>query len=238
MLPLRPLLPLLLSALATVAQADEAAIRKTLAQRFPQMPKADEITKTPIPGLYEVRIDKEVFYADETGAHIIQGNIIETRTRTDLTAARVDKLMAIPFASLPLADAVVIKQGTGARRIAVFADPNCGYCKRFEKDLMGLKDVTIYTFLYPILGPDSNVKSRQIWCSKESGEVWRDWMVNGKAPLVAMGACDDKALARNVELGRKHRVNGTPAIVFEDGTRAAGALPAAQVEARMKAAKS
>ena len=224
-------------AFAGAARADEAAIRKNLTERLPSFPKIDEINKTPIPGLYEVRIGNEVLYADETGSHIIQGSIIETRTRTDLTQARIDKLTAIDFASLPLRDAIVIKQGSGARKLVVFADPNCGYCKRIEKDLLSLKDVSIYTFLLPILGPDSSVKSRDIWCAKDPAKVWRNWMLDGAAIPKSGAECDSAALDRNLKLGQRYKINGTPAVVFEDGSRSPGALPAVQIEARMVAAK-
>lgn len=218
------------------ARADEAAIRKNLAERLPNLPKIDEVTKTPIPGIYEVRIGTDLLYADENGQHVIQGSIIETRTRNDLTQARIDKLTAIDFASLPLKDAIVVKQGTGARKLVVFADPNCGYCKRIERDLLAVKDVTIYTFLYPILGPDSNVKSRDIWCSKEAGKVWRHWMIDGAAPPKAMGECDVAAIDRNLKMGQKYKIQGTPAVVFEDGSRSPGAMPASQIETRLASA--
>jgi thiol:disulfide interchange protein DsbC len=221
---------------APFAHADDAAIRKNLAERLPNFPKIDEISKTPIPGLYEVRIGTDVFYADETGNHLVQGSIIDTRTRADLTQARIDKLTAIDFASLPLKNAVLIKQGSGARKLVVFGDPNCGYCKRLEKDLLALKDVSIYTFLYPILGPDSTVKSKDIWCAKDPAKAWRAWMVDGQAPAKAAANCDTTALDANTELGRKFKVQGTPAVVFEDGSRAPGAIPAAQIESRMAAA--
>jgi thiol:disulfide interchange protein DsbC len=235
--PLRTFTLALALLAAGTAGADEAAIRKTLAERLPTFPKIDEVTKSPIPGLYEVRIGTDIVYSDETGSHIVQGSIIDTRTRADLTQARIDKLTAIDFASLPLKDAILIKQGTGARKLVIFADPNCGYCKRIEKDLLTLKDVSIYTFLLPILGPDSNVKARDIWCSKDPGKTWRTWMVDGAAIPKSMGNCDTAALDRNVALGQRYKVNGTPAVVFEDGTRAPGAIPAAQIEARMAAIK-
>jgi thiol:disulfide interchange protein DsbC len=177
-----------------------------------------------------------VLYTDETGSYIIQGSIIDTKTRANLTEERIEKLTAIDFAALPLKDAVTIKQGTGARKLVVFGDPNCGYCKRFERDLATLKDVTIYTFLYPILGPDSNVKSRDIWCSKDAAKAWRDWMVNNVTPPKNVGACDAGALDRNIALGQKHRVQGTPALVFENGVRKPGAMPAEQVEQLLVAA--
>ena len=105
---------------APAVRADEAAIRKNLAERLPSFPKIDEISKTPIPGLYEVRIGTDLFYADENGNHLVQGAIVDTRTKADLTQARIDKLTAIDFASLPLKNAVLIKQGSGARKLVVF----------------------------------------------------------------------------------------------------------------------
>ena len=197
----------------------------------------DEIVKSPIPGLYEVRIGTDIVYTDERGDFIVQGSIIDIKTRAHLTDERIDKLTAVAFSALPMKDALVIKQGSGARKMAVFVDPNCGYCKRFERDLSTVKDVTIYTFLYPILGPDSNVKSRDIWCAKEPAKVWRAWMLDGASPAKSMGQCDTAALDRNVEFGRKHRVQGTPALFFEDGTRKPGALPAAEVEKLLTARK-
>ncbi len=218
--------------------AQEAAIRKGLAERIPSLPKIDEISKTPVAGLYEVRFGgNQLLYSDATGEHIfINGSLIETKTRTDLTEARMDKLLAIDFDKLPLKDAMVIKQGSGARKLAVFVDPNCGYCKRFERDLVTLKDVTIYTFLLPILGPDSNVKSRDIWCAKDAAKAWRAWMIDNVAPPKAAGGCDVAGIERNLELSRKHRITGTPAVFFEDGTRKPGALPPEQVEKLLAAA--
>lgn len=238
MLPTRRLLSLMCAALlvAPAAWAQEAQIRKNLAERLPNLPKIDEISKTPIPGLYELRIGQDIVYADEQGNYLIQGNLIDTKTRTDLTEARINKLTAIDFASLPLKDALVMKQGNGSRKLVVFGDPNCGYCKRFERDLAKLQDVTIYTFLYPILGADSNAKSRDIWCAQDNAKVWRAWMVDGVTPPKAMGKCDTAALERNVEFGRKHRVQGTPAVVFEDGTRVPGAISLDALEKNLAAA--
>jgi len=204
---------------------------------MPEFPKIDEISKTAIPGLYELRIGTDILYSDEQGNHIIEGNVIETRTKTNLTDARIAKLTAIDFASLPLKDAMVWKQGTGARRIAVFADPNCGYCKKFERDLQQVKDVTVYTFLIPILGGDSPEKAKNIWCAKDSTRAWREWMLDGTAPARSMGNCDTP-MARNLALSRKHKVNGTPAIVFEDGTRVPGALSAEQLEKQLVASRT
>ena len=213
------------------ATAQEAAIRKNIAERLPDFPKIDEVTKTPVPGIYELRIGTEVLYTDEQGNYLIEGSLIDTKTRSNLTEARVSKLTAIDFSKLPLKDAIVWKQGTGARKLVVFADPNCGYCKKFERDLQQVKDVTVYTFLYPILGGDSPDKSRNIWCAKDSTKVWRDWMVEGTAiPAAAAASCDIAVLQRNLALGRKYRISGTPGLVFEDGTHKPGAIPPAQIE--------
>ncbi len=221
---------------AAPAAADEATIRKNLAERLPNFPPIDEVRPMPIAGLFEIRIGTDVLYTDSQGHHVFQGQIIDTRTRENLTVARINKLTAIDFATLPLKDAMVVTQGSGARKMAVFADPNCGFCKRFERDLAGLKDVTIYTFLYPLLGPDSTAKSRDIWCAKDPMKAWRDWMLDGALPPKAAGACDAGALDRNLALGQRARVNGTPATVFEDGTRVPGAVSIAQIEQRLAAA--
>ena len=221
---------------ALPALAQEAAIRKALTERLPSFPQIDEVRESPMKGLYEVRVGTDIFYSDAAGNHLIEGHLIDTRSKTNLTEARIAKLTAIDFATLPLADAIVWKQGSGARKLVVFADPNCGYCKKFEKDLTGIKDVTVYTFLYPILGGDSPDKSRDIWCAKDSTKAWRDWMVSGTTPPKNIGQCDTAALARNSALGRKHKVTGTPALVFEDGKRVPGAMAPADVEKQLAAA--
>ena len=235
MTPNRLRLPAVLAALwlcAQLASAQEAVIRKNIAERLPDFPKIDEISKTPIPGIYELRIGTDILYSDEQGNHLIEGSVIDTRTRANLTQARESKLTAIDFASLPLKDAMVWKQGNGARKIAVFADPNCGYCKKFERELQQVKDVTVYTFLIPILGGDSPEKATNIWCAKDNTRARRDWMLDGKTPPRSMGQCETP-IARNLALSRKHKVNGTPAIVFEDGTRVPGALNAEQLEKQL-----
>ncbi len=220
------------------AFAQEAAIRKAIAERLPRLPAIDEVTRAPLPGLWEVRYGgTEIMYSDDKGDFIIvNGSLVDTKTRVDLTEARVEKLLAISFDKLPLKDAVVIKQGNGSRKMAVFGDPNCGYCKRFERDLAGIRDVTIYTFLIPILGPDSTTKSHDLWCSKDAAKSWRAWMIDGTLPAKTAGSCDTSAIDRNLAFARAHRINGTPAVIFEDGTRKPGAIPLAQVESLLVAA--
>jgi thiol:disulfide interchange protein DsbC len=228
-----------LTLLATGAWAQEAAIRKALAERLPKLPPIDEVTRSPVPGLWEVRYGgTEIFYSDDKGDFIIiNGSLVDTKTRIDLTEARVEKLLAISFDKLPLKDALVIKQGNGSRKMAVFVDPNCGYCKQFERDLAAVKDVTVYTFLIPILGPDSTAKSRDIWCSKEAPKAWRAWMLEGATPpKTHSNACDTAPIERNLTFAKAHRINGTPAVFFEDGTRKPGAITGAAVESLLAAA--
>jgi len=216
----------------------EAAIRKALSERMPSLPKPDEVQRSPVPGLWELRFGSEILYTDDKGDFLISGPVIETRSRKDLTAERIDKLTAITFASLPLKDAIVIKQGTGARKLVVFSDPNCGFCKRYERELLNLKDVTLYTFLYPILGKDSQEKSRNIWCAADPAKAWRDWMVDGRMPPSATPKCDASALERNTALGQKHRVESTPTSVLEDGARRSGAFPLNEIERLLSANKN
>ncbi len=226
---------LALGIFAAGAHAQEAAIRKNLAERLPQMGKVDEVNKTPMPGLYEVRIGTDLYYTDPEGNFVIHGQLIDAKAQRNLTEERQEKLLAINFSSLPLKDAFTIVRGNGKRKIAMFEDPNCGYCKRFERDLQKVDNVTVYLFLYPILGPDSEVKSRNLWCAKDKAKAWLDYMVRDQA--IAAGSCDTGAVARNVEFGRKHKINGTPTMIFTDGTRVPGAIPAAQVEKLLADAK-
>jgi thiol:disulfide interchange protein DsbC len=211
--------------------ADEAAIRKNLAERLPSLPKIDEISKAPMPGLYEVRVGgTEIFYTDGDGNFLIQGNLIDTKAKRNLTEERIAKLTEIDFDSLPLKDAFTIVRGNGKRKVAVFEDPNCGYCKRFEKDLANVNNITVYMFLYPILGPASTERSKNVWCAKDRAKAWTDWMVKDTDAASAAASCDSAALARNVEFGKKHRITGTPTLIFADGNRVPGAIAAAQVE--------
>jgi thiol:disulfide interchange protein DsbC len=220
------------------AGAQEAVIRKNLAERVPQLKAIDEVTKSVIPGLYEIRVNgTEIYYSDAQANYLVQGNIIDVRNRRNLTEERVDKLTAIKFDALPLKDAFTIVRGNGKRKLAVFEDPNCGYCKRFERDLQKVDNVTIHMFLYPILGADSAEKSKAIWCAKDKTAAWQDWMVRDNLPPAASAMCDTSALARNVELGRAYKITGTPTLVFVNGSRVPGAIDAKQVEKHLAEAQ-
>ena len=234
------LIPSLLAApalglsLSSAAFAQESAIRKTLAERIPQLDKIDEVQTTPMAGLYEVRVGTDVFYTDAKGNFLIQGELIDTKARRNLTEDRIAKLSAVDFGALPMKDAFITVRGDGKRQLAVFADPNCGYCKRFERDLQKIDNVTVYTFLYPILSPDSAEKSRNIWCAKDRTTSWDDWMLRDKTPTDA--SCDTGALQRNLAFGKKHKITGTPTLILSDGSRVPGAIAAADLEKRLTSA--
>ena len=235
----KSIIALVLAACAfSSAFAQEAAIRKNLAERLPSLPKIVEINKTPMNGLFEIRVnDSDIFYTDAEGNFLIQGNLIDTRSKRNLTEERTDKLNSVAFDSLPLKDAFTIVRGSGKRKMAVFEDPNCGYCKRFERDMQKVNDVTVYMFLYPILSPDSTDKSKNIWCAKDKGKAWQDWMVRDQSAPTAPANCDTAAITRNVELGRKFKITGTPTLIFADGSRVPGAINTAQIEKFLTDAK-
>lgn len=204
----------------------EAIIKRTLEGRLGGV-KVDAVAKTPYLGLYEVRLDSEILYTDEKMTYIFSGNIIDGKSMQNLTQKRLRDLSAVKWENLPLDAAVKTVRGNGKRMLAIFSDPNCPYCKRFEKDLAKVDDVTIYTFLYPILSQDSHDKSNAVWCSADKSKAWSELMLNGTVPVAAR--CNTP-IEKNLELGRKYRVSGTPTIIFANGERVPGAIPQAQLE--------
>ncbi|ROR17894.1 thiol:disulfide interchange protein DsbC [Comamonas sp. BIGb0124] len=226
----------LLACAALPALAQEAAIRKALPDRLPSLPAIDEVRTTPWSGLYEVRMGSDVLYTDAGGNFLIQGELLDLKTKANLTQQRIAELSAVDVSKLPLDDAFVTKRGKGERKLVVFADPNCGYCKRFESELAKVDNVTVHTFLYPILGQDSVEKSRNIWCAKSPSQVWDDWMLRGKSiPSASCSGDREAALKRNVAFGQKHKIEGTPTLLFVDGQRVPGAISAAQIESLLVA---
>ena len=223
----------LLSSLSNPAYAQENLIRENLAKRIPQMSRIDEVQPTQMPGLFEVRIGTDVFYTDDKGNFLIQGELIDTRARRNITEDRIQQLTAINFNDLPFNGAFTMVKGNGERKLAVFEDPNCGYCKRFERELQKIDNVTIYVFLYPILSQDSAEKSRNIWCSPDRAAAWLDYMLQDKPAPAA--ACPTDDLRRNLEFGQKHKITGTPTILFGNGHRVSGAMKVQQLEQHLAA---
>jgi len=227
----------LLVPVVVLAQAAEPAgkltteniIKRTLESRLSGA-RIESVAKTPYLGLYEVRVDSEILYTDEKMNYIFSGNIIDAKSMQNLTEKRLRELSGIKWESLPLETAVKTVRGNGKRMLAVFSDPNCPYCKRFEKDLAKVDDITIYTFLYPILSQDSHEKSKAVWCAADKSKAWSELMLNATAP--AAGRCDTP-IEKNLELGRKYRITGTPTLIFASGERVPGAISADQVEKQL-----
>lgn len=229
---LKKLLPLALAlAFVSPLKANEAEIRKSLEAKLGT--RVDSVSKSGYLGLYEVYADGNIFYTDEkVTAILVNAQLIDAKSMKNVTEERTRKLTAIKFSDLPLDRAIKSVRGDGKRVLATFEDPNCGYCKRLAKDLLKLDNVTIYTFLYPILSEDSLRKSKQIWCAPDRLKAWNDWMVDGKAPG-GREDCDTTAVARNQEFGRKLNISGTPTIFFGDGERVPGAVPLARIEQKL-----
>jgi thiol:disulfide interchange protein DsbC len=222
---------LLASSVGVVAAetAEETALRKLVQPRIGGDATIDSVTKTPYSGLFEIRIGSDIFYSDAQAKYLFVGRVIDTATMKDLTQERVQDLSRIKFSDLPLDAAVKKVKGNGKRVIAVFEDPNCGYCKRFHQTLEKVDNVTVYTFLYSVLGPDSVTKSRNIWCAADRSKTWNDWMLRGKVPPAAQSKCDTPH-EKVMQLGRQLGVTGTPTIFFVDGTRIPGAIDAKGLE--------
>lgn len=214
--------------LAAHAQTgDTADIKKAVEASLGKGTKVDSVREAGVLGLYEVVVGGEILYTDKKASHFFIGEIMDAKTHRNLTEDRKNKLAQIKFSDLPFDLAIKQVRGNGKRVFATFEDPHCGYCKKLAHELKGMNDITIYTFLFPILSPDSTEKSKGIWCAPDRAKAWNDWMQNGVEPPV--GKCDapiEKVLA----LGRKLNIRGTPTIFFPDGSRVPGFIPAAAIE--------
>ncbi|MEI6547254.1 MAG: DsbC family protein [Burkholderiales bacterium] len=199
----------------------KAAVETWLQGRY----KVENMRRSPVAGIWEVQVNTDLIYVDEKAMHaFVEGQLIDLKTSRNLTQERVDELTAIQFKDLPLAIAIKQVNGKGTRRIAVFEDPNCGYCRSLRKDLVNVPDVTIYTFTLPILSADSELKVRQAWCAPDKSKAWNDLMISGKVPD-NKGACTTP-VDKLTELGRKLKITGTPTIFFNNGKRVPGGIPA------------
>jgi len=220
-----PLIAATLACVSLAALADEADVRKAVEAKLGHVEK---ITKSPMSGIWEVTVDSQIFYIDDKATYVMLGNLLDMKTGKNITAER-------QFNSLPLDLAMKQVRGTGKNVMVTFEDPNCGYCKKLAKDILTLKDVTIYTFLMPVLGDDSFEKSKAIWCAPDRSKAWVDWMTAGKTPPAMPAKCDVSGLNKSAQLGAKLRINGTPAIFFASGERVPGYIPAAEIEKRFAA---
>ncbi len=230
----------LTTAVAFGETAQEAAVKKLIEPHLREShpdAKVDSVIKTPYAGLYEVRTSGEILYTDEKAQYLFVGSVIDTKLHRDYTKERVEAINMIKFADLPFDSALKMVKGNGKRKIAVFEDPNCGYCKQLRKTLQDMDNVTIYTFMYNILSPDSGTKSKNIWCTADRAKAWDDWMVNGKEPAVADASCTTSPNDKVLALGKKMKISGTPTIFFTDGSRIPGAMDVKGLEAKLASVK-
>lgn len=210
----------------SIAHATEVDTTKLKDSVSKSVGEISQINKSPISGLYEVVTPDHIFYSDESGQFLIDGNMFDLKSRRNITDSRARLLFAIDFSKLPLELAIKKVKGNGNRKMAYFTDPNCGFCKKLEHELKEVSDVTLYLFLYPIF-EGSAEKVRAVWCSKDKVKTWDDLMLNGVQP--AEGKCDVPT-PKVMALGKKFRVNGTPALIFSNGIINPGYMPAADLE--------
>jgi len=205
--------------------AIRAAVETWLQGRY----KVDGVRRTPVAGLWEVQIGTDLIYVDDKAQHaLVEGQLVELRTNRNLTQERIEALSAVEFKDLPLNIAIRQVIGKGTRKVAVFEDANCGHCRNLRRELLNLTDVTIYTYTVPILASDSEVKARQAWCASDKVKAWNELMLNGKVPD-NKGTCDNP-VAKVSELARKLRVTATPTMIFANGKRQTGGVPAPRLK--------
>lgn len=224
----------LAGALATAAVAQPSSdLAAALKQRYPGT-AFDALAVTPVPGLSEVVMGANVAYVDASGRYFLFGRLFDMQTQRDLTAERLDRLAAIEFGSLPLDAAITTVRGSGRRALAVFSDPDCPHCRALEEHLAALDDVTIHTFLYPVVAvhPGARERAVAVWCAPDRARAWSALMRRGVVPATA--DCTHP-IDRIVALGARLRVQGTPTLFAADGRRLVGAQPAAEIDAWLRA---
>ena len=218
---------------STDADLKTQEVQTLFAERFGN-PPISGVRQTPY-GLYEVQLGMDLVYTDEKVTFVLDGTLIDAKTRRDITRERQDSLAQMPFDQLPFELSFKQVRGDGSRKMAIFEDPNCGYCKQLRKSIEGMNNVTIYTFPYPILSPDSTQKVRNVWCASDRAAVWEAWMLQNKVPESA--DCE-VPIDQMVALGQKLMVRGTPGLFFADGSRVGGAIPREEIEKRLRQASN
>ncbi len=226
---------LILGMASSVFALNEKQIRTEIQKRLGTSANVRNVTPSPIPGLFEVQVNNEIFYTDSNAKYLIQGEMVELASGNNLTTKRQEDINRIKWSDLPQAQAFKVVRGNGSRQIAVFSDPNCGYCKRLEKTLQQLDNVTIYNYLIPILSADSALKSKQIWCAADQQKVWNDWMLNNLGPSGKSDCANP--IDKNLTLAKNYGINGTPTIFFTDGSRFPGAVQLADIEKKLASLK-
>ncbi len=223
-----------------LAHAGEREIRQAVQALAPEA-KVTSVRKTPLADLYEVVVDgprgPTVVYASGKGDYLLVGELLDVKNRRNLTDERMERLTAIPFDSLPLNQAIKMVQGNGSRRLAVFSDPDCPFCRKLEPELAKLRDVTIYIFPYPLpTHPDAPRKAQLVWCSKDRLQAWQDMLLRNRLPEGGRTECEHP-VDKNLALGQRLRIDGTPTLIFADGRRVSGYMEAERIAAWLDAAQ-
>jgi thiol:disulfide interchange protein DsbC len=219
--------------LSSTARADEKVVRQAFESKFPKM-ALESVTHTPFQNLYEVVLDGQVFYTDDKASYLFSGNLLDLRGQQPRNITQETNAKLASQALSKASDSAVKRvKGNGKRVIYTFEDPNCGYCKELQKELTKVNDVTIYTFLWPILSPDSVEKSKAIWCAKDRAKAWEDTMLKGITPT---GKRDcDTPLDRNAQLAQRFGLRGTPGLYLGNGQQIGGFVAADKIEAALAA---
>lgn len=218
---------------ATLAYAGEKEARQAVQALAPEV-KVVSVSKTPLPDLYEVVAEGPrgivLVYASGNGDYVLLGELLDVKKRRSLTEERWAQLNAVDFDALPLDQAIKMVRGSGKRRLAVFSDPDCPYCRKLEPELAKLDDVTVYIFPYPLpIHPEASRKSKLVWCSKDRLKAWQDMMLSDRLPEDGRSDCDNP-VDKNIALGQRLHINSTPTLIFSDGRRFAGYAPAERIE--------
>ncbi len=212
--------------LSSLSVASVETVKAKLAQQYPNV-KINDLKTTEMSGLYSGTLDNQIVYVNEDAQHIFVGSMIRLKDQHNLTKDLTLQQNMVDFKKLPLSDAVKTVRGNGKRQLAIFSDPNCPYCKTLEGNLAQLKDVTIYTFIYPIK-TQSIIPSKQIWCSANKEFAWKNLLQKGIKPTAPADCATP--IERNLELGKRLGLNGTPAIIFSNGYKVMGAYPAEKIQ--------
>ncbi|WP_228892461.1 DsbC family protein [Pseudoduganella aquatica] len=228
------LIAILLLASRVAYCADENTIKEKIQAKFPDR-KIENVTYG-AHGLYEISSEGKIIYADATGRFLFIGSIVDLETKTNVTKKQLTKINTIDFSTLPVRDAIIIKNGNGSRKIALFTDPNCKFCKVTEKELKDLDNVTIYVYMYGVLSESSLEISRDVWCSSDKAGSWQQWMLEDIRPATASAGCVSPN-SEVLKLGKRLNIKGTPSTFFADGSRVVGLLTRTAVEKKFDALK-
>lgn len=220
--------------------ADEKAVADNFKKILKDIRNLDvnpSARKTEIDNIYELIIENNIQgYTDRSGSFILNGPLINPKNLDNLTAKREEELNKVDIKTLPLNQAIKVVNGNGKRKLYTVEDPRCTYCKKLGSEVREMKDVTVYIFPVAFLGDESYKRASSIMCSKDPAKAWFETLFEEKI-AVNDGKCKNNFVDANTTLAKKLRVQGTPAIIFEDGSRIGGYAPVEQIEKKLATIK-